>query len=279
MPATALREASMLCALKSPHVVRLHNVLLTAEHLGLVLADAGQTLGTVLDAAHRELPLDMAARAMCQLLRGLLFCHARDVVHRDLKPSNILVSQRGVLRICDFGNARQLSIPTLRASPDMGSLWFRAPELLLGDDLYSAAVDLWAAGCILGELVHGAPPFTMSTWEAQAIVILAVTRTTPGTWPALFTLPRAQQVLFPVGPLPSSSMDLQCPARVAGSLSAYARRGPPQARALLHQLMACDPNLRLCAGRALAHPWLASMSGCSLQEVLLHVPSRSCALL
>lgn len=95
---------------------------------------------------------------MHQLLSGLEHCHNRHVLHRDIKGSNLLIDNEGVLKIADFGLA-SLFDPNHRhpMTSRVVTLWYRPPELLLGATYYSVGVDLWSAGCILGELLAGKP--------------------------------------------------------------------------------------------------------------------------
>ncbi len=94
-----------------------------------------------------------------QLLRALEFCHTHNVVHRDIKPENLLISANGVLKLCDFGFARTLAGPAGRYTDYVSTRWYRAPELLVGDQGYGKAVDIWAVGCLMAEIAHGLPLF------------------------------------------------------------------------------------------------------------------------
>jgi cyclin-dependent kinase 12/13 len=95
---------------------------------------------------------------MHQLLSGLEHCHTRHVLHRDIKGSNLLIDNEGVLKIADFGLASFFD-PNRRHTMTnrVVTLWYRPPELLLGATEYGVGVDLWSAGCILGELLYGKP--------------------------------------------------------------------------------------------------------------------------
>ena len=79
--------------------------------------------------------------------------HKRWIIHRDLKTSNLLYSNEGILKICDFGLARKFGHPLKPYTNLVVTLWYRAPELLLGIDIYSPAIDIWSIGCILAELI------------------------------------------------------------------------------------------------------------------------------
>lgn len=99
-----------------------------------------------------------------QILCGLKYIHSADVIHRDLKPGNILVTTQGVLKICDFGLARGVNPKyfKLKSTPItnyVATRWYRAPELMLLDRMYSKSVDMWAVGCILAELFGRRPIF------------------------------------------------------------------------------------------------------------------------
>ncbi|KAE8692758.1 putative serine/threonine-protein kinase [Hibiscus syriacus] len=95
---------------------------------------------------------------MQQLLGGLDHCHSHGVLHRDIKGSNLLIDSNGILKIADFGLACHFdphdSVPM---TSRVVTLWYRPPELLLGASYYGVAIDLWSAGCILGELYSGKP--------------------------------------------------------------------------------------------------------------------------
>lgn len=93
------------------------------------------------------------------MLKACDFMHAHNIVHRDFKPENMLLSKNGVLKICDFGFARQLHENDIKEGITLtdyvSTRWYRAPELLVGSCTYTHKVDVWAIGCIFAELVTG----------------------------------------------------------------------------------------------------------------------------
>ena len=94
-----------------------------------------------------------------QILKGIDYCHSKRIIHRDLKPQNLLVDKQGNIKICDFGLARAFTIPIKTLTHEVETLWYRAPEILLGKREYSLGVDMWAIGCILVELINKRPMF------------------------------------------------------------------------------------------------------------------------
>lgn len=92
-----------------------------------------------------------------QLLDGLYFIHAQKILHRDMKAANVLITKNGVLKLADFGLARPLMKQNPKYTNRVVTLWYRPPELLLGERNYSPAIDIWGAGCIMAEMWTRSP--------------------------------------------------------------------------------------------------------------------------
>merc|ERR1711990_729760 len=100
--------------------------------------------------------------------------HQNRVLHRDLKPQNLLVNSKGEIKLADFGLARAFSVPVRSYTHEVVTLWYRAPEILLGSKFYTGAVDTWSLGCIFVEMVNRQPLFpdfkpVFPRWEKQPI--------------------------------------------------------------------------------------------------------------
>jgi serine/threonine protein kinase len=85
-------------------------------------------------------------------LLGTAYCHAHRVMHRDLKPQNLLIDKNGVIKLADFGLARAFGLPVKTYTHEVVTLWYRAPEILLGQKQYSTPVDMWSIGGIFAEM-------------------------------------------------------------------------------------------------------------------------------
>lgn len=94
---------------------------------------------------------------MQQLLSGLQHCHERGILHRDIKASNLLIDKNGTLKIADFGLANFFPPKQRPLTNRVVTLWYRAPELLMGSTDYGVGIDLWSAGCLLAEMFSGRP--------------------------------------------------------------------------------------------------------------------------
>tara|TARA_B110000008_G_C16962410_1_gene560689 strand:+ start:1843 stop:2835 length:993 start_codon:yes stop_codon:yes gene_type:complete len=108
-----------------------------------------------------DIDLNCSLHIFKSLMSGLAYCHSLDIAHRDVKPENILMNSEGNVRICDFGLARQtLQYP---CTPNVVTLWYRAPELLFGSQSYDFTIDTWAACCCLVEMMNGYPIFKIES--------------------------------------------------------------------------------------------------------------------
>ncbi|KAH6559298.1 hypothetical protein KP509_1Z015500 [Ceratopteris richardii] len=154
------REIVILRQLDHPNIIKLE---------GLVISRMNYSLYLVFEYMEH----DLAGLSACpgitftepqvkcylhQLLSGLEHCHNRGVLHRDIKGSNLLIDNSGILKIADFGLATFFDPDKKQALTNrVVTLWYRAPELLLGATEYGVGIDLWSTGCILAELLAGKP--------------------------------------------------------------------------------------------------------------------------
>ncbi|KAG4990766.1 hypothetical protein JHK87_024223 [Glycine soja] len=160
VPPTTLREVSILRMLsRDPHVVRLMDVKQGQNKEGkTVLYLVFEYMDTDLKKFIRSfrqtgqsIPPQTIKCLMYQLCKGIAFCHGHGILHRDLKPHNLLMDRKTMmLKIADLGLARAFTVPIKKYTHEILTLWYRAPEVLLGATHYSMAVDIWSVGCIFG---------------------------------------------------------------------------------------------------------------------------------
>jgi cell division cycle 2-like protein len=189
---------------------------------------------------------------MQQLLSGMAYLHENWVIHRDLKTSNILYTNRGELKLCDFGLARQYGSPLHPYTHMVVTLWYRAPELLLGARKYSTAVDVWSIGCIMAELLSKEPLFPgKSEIECLQMILKTLGSPTEESWPGLSQLPNARK--FNLGKYPKGTLRQRFPAAGLG----FDGRPPlsEQGFHLLASLLEMCPERRISCEEALDHPW------------------------
>lgn len=159
VPSTALREISLLKTLSHVNVIQLHDVYSNSKNLYLVFECLDMDLRIFLkrNGAIRDASLKSA---VCQCFQGIEFCHSRRVLHRDLKPQNVLINVNKMrLVLADFGLARAFSIPSKAYTHEVVTLWYRAPEILLGQVKYGPSMDIWSLGCIVAEIATAQPIF------------------------------------------------------------------------------------------------------------------------
>merc|ERR1712230_361043 len=191
-PSTAIREISLMKELKHENIVTLYDVIHTENKLMLVFEYMDKDLKKYMDARGDRGQLDQVTikRFMQDLLRGTAFCHDNRVLHRDLKPQNLLINTKGQLKLADFGLARAFGIPVNTFSNEVVTLWYRAPDVLLGSRTYNTSIDIWSAGCIMAEMYTGRPLFPGTTNEDQLQKIFRLMGTpSERTWPGISQLP------------------------------------------------------------------------------------------
>lgn len=163
---SAIREIALNRELRHENIVWLREVMLEHHSIFLVFEyvehDMLQIIHYHLSVLRKPLDGVMIKSLIWQLLRGIQYLHENWIMHRDLKPANILMTSQGVVKIGDLGLARIYSDPMVSLySTDMVvvTIWYRAPELLLGARHYTDGIDMWAIGCIWGELLALRPMF------------------------------------------------------------------------------------------------------------------------
>ncbi|NXA74107.1 CDKL2 protein, partial [Thryothorus ludovicianus] len=155
----ALREIKLLKQLRHENLVSLLDVCKRKKRWYLVFEFVDHTVLDDLDASPSGLDYDRVRKYLFQIIRGVDFCHSHNIIHRDVKPENILVSQSGVVKLCDFGFARPLATSGEVYTDYVATRWYRAPELLVGDTKYGRPVDVWAIGSLVTEMLTGEPLF------------------------------------------------------------------------------------------------------------------------
>ncbi|ELA41206.1 CMGC/CDK/CDK5 protein kinase [Vittaforma corneae ATCC 50505] len=147
MPSTALREISILKSTSHKNIIELFQIIHREDILVLIFEFIDFDLLKYIEVHGNVLSL------IKQLINGVHYLHSHSIIHRDLKPSNILVAKDGVLKIADFGLARAISPMDFSYSSEVVTLWYRAPELLMGTPNYLYEIDIWSLGCIIYEMI------------------------------------------------------------------------------------------------------------------------------
>lgn len=247
MPLTSVREVSLLRRLSHPNIVTLAEVVVgsKADSLFLVFEYCEYELAKLLDSMPTPFSLPEAKCLSEQLLCAVQHLHGCGVLHRDLKMSNLLLNAKGELKLCDFGLAREAP-PSGALTPRVVTLWYRAPELLFGAQHYGAPVDLWAVGCVVGELLLHRPLMPGPT-EPQQLKLMVELLGAPSDriWPGMSALP-----LF-------RSLGPALPDQPFNELAhTFARLRPTETTLqLLDGLLTYDPTQRLDAAAAAGHAW------------------------
>ncbi|XP_050218773.1 cell division control protein 2 homolog C-like [Mercurialis annua] len=279
IPPTALREVSLLLMLsQSLYVVRLlsveyvdaaantvkddsseasnkenrnsNNNGISKSNLYLVFEYLDTDLKKFIDTYRkgpnpRPLAPGLIQSYMFQLCKGVAHCHCHGVLHRDLKPQNLLLDQeKGILKIADLGLGRAFTVPLKSYTHEIVTLWYRAPEVLLGSTHYSTAVDMWSVGCIFAEMVRRQALFPGDSEFQQLLHIFRMLGTpTEKQWGGVSSL--RDWHVYP-------QWEPQSLARAVPSLG-------PDGVDLLSKMLKYDPAERISAKAAMDHPYFDSL--------------------
>ncbi|KAI9890334.1 MAG: kinase subunit of RNA polymerase II carboxy-terminal domain kinase I [Vezdaea aestivalis] len=244
-PVTAVREIKLLQSLRHDNVVSLQEVMVEKNDCFMVFEYLSHDLTGLLNHPSFKLEDSHKKHLAKQLFDGLDYLHRRGVLHRDIKAANILVSNEGQLKLADFGLARFFAKRRqLDYTNRVITIWYRSPELLLGETQYGPAVDVWSAACVMIEIFTRHAIFPGDGGEINQLDKIYDVLGTPNSrdWPGLVEMQWFQ---------------LLRPSRKKANVFAdrYKERITPAAFDLLESMFQYDPAKRPNAGEVLEHPY------------------------
>ncbi|NWI86658.1 STK36 kinase, partial [Pitta sordida] len=164
------REIEIMRGLHHPNIIQMLDSFETNKEVVVVTDYAEGELFQILED-DGSLPEDQVQTIAAQLVSALYYLHSHRILHRDMKPQNILLGKDGVVKLCDFGFARAMSIHTMVLTSIKGTPLYMSPELV-EERPYDHTADLWSVGCILYELFVGTPPFyTKSIFQLVSLIV------------------------------------------------------------------------------------------------------------
>ncbi|XP_042601672.1 cyclin-dependent kinase 12-like isoform X2 [Cyprinus carpio] len=253
-PITAIREIKILRQLNHRSVVNMKEILTDKQDaldfkkdkgaFYLVFEYMDHDLMGLLESGLVSFSHEHVQSFMRQLMEGLDYCHKKNFLHRDIKCSNILLNNSGQIKLADFGLARLYNSEESRPYTNkVITLWYRPPELLLGEERYSPAIDVWSCGCILGELFTKKPIFQANQELLQLELISRLCGSPcPAAWPDVIKLPYFNTM----------RPKKQYRRRLREEFAFL----PTSALDLLDHMLTLDPSRRCTADQALASQFL-----------------------
>jgi len=251
---TSKREVALLKSLNHKNIVKYLDEFYEKEKLYVVMEFVPRNLLEVLEAQHNGLHEHVVRCCIYQLCKAMQFIHKQDIVYRDIKPENLLIDPQGTLKLCDFGFARKVSSEKTILTDYVATRWYRAPELLLGPPFrdesgrevrspYGKAVDMWAIGCLMGELTDGEPMFA---GDSDIDQLMRIQKMQGGLTEEMASLFR--------GNPNNSGIRLNVPKQDDLQFK-YGHKLDANGIDFLRSLLLVDPGKRLTAEDSLRHPY------------------------
>ncbi|KRX01219.1 Protein kinase-like domain [Pseudocohnilembus persalinus] len=241
IPSTAIREISLLKECSHQNIIPLKDIVYGQNVLYLIFDFLDYDLKKYLEINGKPLTPELCKHHLFQLLLSIAYCHDNRIVHRDLKPQNILLTKSGNLQLGDFGLARTYALPIKTYTHEVITLWYRAPEILLGGKVYSTSVDIWSIGCIFFEMAQRKALFAGDSEIDQIFKIFRIQGTpTEVEWPGINQFP---------------DFKTSFPKWKAQELSQLATNLDKNGLDLLSQMIKLNPSERITAEDALNHPY------------------------
>lgn len=245
-PITSLREINTLLISQHPNVVTVREIVVGSnmDKIYIVMDFVEHDLKSLMETMREKKQVFLPGEVKClmqQLLRAIAYLHDNWILHRDLKTSNLLLSHNGILKVGDFGLAREYGSPLKQYTSVVVTLWYRAPELLLGIKEYSTHIDVWSIGCIFGELLLMEPLFTGKSDQDQLSIIFKLLGTpNEKIWTGFNKLPVVQKAALP--DVPPTNLRIKFPKEMLSELGL----------GLLKKFLTYDPKKRISCDEALA---------------------------
>lgn len=292
---SACREMALCSELDHANIIHLVEIILEDKCIYMVFEYAEHDLLQIIhhhsQPTRHPIPAPTVRSILYQLLNGLLYLHSNWVLHRDLKPANIMVTSGGEVKIGDLGLARLFWKPLhslYNGDKVVVTIWYRAPELILGSKHYTPAVDMWAVGCIFAELLSLRPIFKgeeakmdshkktvpFQRHQMQKIIEILGMPTKQG-WPGLISQPEYTQLqTFGAAQTGGNNRNRAAPSlkdwynntmqnnnysdHAPGSDGFGPSTPGQEGYNLLAALLEYDPEKRMTAREALQHPYFTA---------------------
>ena len=239
IPSATVREIAICKEADHINIVKMVDVVAQVDRITLVFEKMDMDLASYLRRARLD-PGLMRSYAF-QLLCGVAYLHSIRVIHRGINPSDIMLNRNGLLKLANLGSARAYSVPIPAMTPHLKNLWYCAPELLLGTEVYGLETDMWSVGCVLAEMVRRTPIFRGDSEIDQLMHIFEVMGTpSDSEWPEWKTLPMYR---------------VELPEFDKLNFKEFMENVDPQLLDLISKILVLNPAKRITALEALEHEY------------------------